>query len=114
MAVWSVGGAVLGAATALLGQTGIMVCTAAVEKTVHKHLNEQIAYLSGRDDELAEIIRGIRSEEDEHLAYAEAHHNSDSLYARSLALIVAISTDILIWISTRGDSRKLKAALRAS
>ena len=91
-----------------------MVCTAAVEKTVDKHLNEQIAYLSGRDDELAEIIRGIRSEEDEHLAYAEAHHNSDSLYARSLALIVAISTDILIWISTRGDSRKLKAALRAS
>ena len=114
MAVWTVGGAMLGGMTALLGQTGIMVCTAAVERTVHKHLNDQIAYLSGRDDELAAVIRNIRLEEDEHLAYAEAQHNPKSLFARLLSVVVALLTDILIWISTRGDSLRLQAALRNS
>lgn len=114
MAVWTVGGAVLGGITALLGPAGIMVCTAAVERTVHKHLNDQIAYLKGRDDDLAALIRDIQSEEDEHLAYAEAHHDSRTLFARFLALVVAVSTDLLIWISTRGDSRQLRAALRSA
>lgn len=114
MAVWSIGGAVLGGITALLGPTGIMVCTAAVERTVHKHLNDQIVYLTGRDDDLAALIRDIRSEEDGHLAYAEAHHDPGSFFARSLALVVEVSTDLLIWISTRGDSRQLRAVLRSA
>ena len=112
MAVWSVGGALLGKSTALLGQTGIMVCTAAVERTVHKHLEEQISYLSELDGELAEIIRKIRSEEDEHLEYAEKHHNQKSPFAQLLSLGVAFATEILIWISTRGDSLRLRAALQ--
>jgi ubiquinone biosynthesis monooxygenase Coq7 len=114
MAVWSIGGTVLGGITAMFGSTGIMICTAAVERTVHKHLNDQIAYLKGRDDDLAALVRQIRSEEDEHLAYAEAHHDPQSPFARSLALVVEISTDLLIWISTRGDSRQLRAVLRSA
>ncbi|HKQ10951.1 MAG TPA: demethoxyubiquinone hydroxylase family protein [Rhizomicrobium sp.] len=114
MAVWTIGGAMLGGMTAILGQTGIMVCTAAVERTVHKHLNDQIAYLSGHDAELAAIIQNIRVEEDEHLAYAEAHHDSKSLFARFLSAAVALLTELLIWISTRGDSLRLQAVLRDS
>lgn len=112
MAVWSVGGVVLGELTALFGTTGIMVCTAAVERAVHKHLNDQISYLKGRDDSLAALVQEIQSEEDQHLAYAEAHHDSQSPLPRLLSLAVAASTDLLIWISTRGDSRKLRMALQ--
>jgi ubiquinone biosynthesis monooxygenase Coq7 len=38
MSAWSLGGYVLGAATALMGQNAIMACTRAVEQTVHRHL----------------------------------------------------------------------------
>ena len=57
MSVWSFGGALLGAVTALTGRTGIYVCTAAVERTVHRHLVEQIAYLDRADPPLAAIVR---------------------------------------------------------
>ena len=112
MIVWSVGGSVLGRATALFGPFGIMVCTAAVERTVHRHLDEQLSYLRGRDDGLAEIVFDVQSEEDAHLAFAEANHNPRSLLARSLSFVVAVATEILIWISTRGDSSRLEACLR--
>lgn len=111
--VWSIGGAVLGCATALFGRFGIVVCTAAVERTVHKHLVEQIAYLSGRDDALADGIRQVQIEEDAHLAFAEANHDPAAPFARILSAVVAAATEALIWIATRGDSARLVTALRA-
>ena len=112
--VWSAGGTVLGWMTARLGPTGLMVCTAAVERTVHRHLDEQIAYLKTRDPDLADIIRGIRVEEDAHLDFAEANHVTGTLFARGLSLVVSAATEALIWISTRGDSLYLRRALRAA
>lgn len=112
VSVWSIGGACLGAVTGLFGRSGVLVCTAAVERTVHKHLIHQIAYLSGRDDELADCIRRIQLEENTHLAFAEAHHDPRALFARWLSSVVAIVTEILIWIATRGDSSRLSAELR--
>jgi len=114
MFVWALGGNALGFVTALFGQYGIMVCTAAVERTVHQHLDEQIEYLSGRDAELATLIQTVKKDEDSHLAYAEAHHNPHSFSARVLAGIVALATEMLIWISTRGDSLRLRASLQAA
>ena len=114
MVVWAVGGAVLGSVTALLGPCGVMVCTAAVERTVHRHLDDQVSYLHGRDDALAKIIREIQSEEDSHLAYAEAHHNPRSLGARLLSAVISAATEMLICLSTRGDSLRLTATLRAA
>ena len=114
LGIWSVGGATLGWITARFGRTGLMACTAAVERTVHRHLNDQIAYLDRRDPELAAVIVRIRTEELSHLAFAEAHHSGKGLFARSLSFIVAAATELLIWISTRGDSLRLKAALRAA
>ena len=110
--VWSIGGAVLGFATALFGRFGIVVCTAAVERTVHKHLVEQIVYLSGHDDALADGIRQVQVEEDAHLAFAEANHDPASPLARLLSAAVAAVTEVLIWVATRGDSARLGAALR--
>jgi ubiquinone biosynthesis monooxygenase Coq7 len=110
--VWSVGGAILGMVTALLGRHGVIVCTAAVERTVHKHLVEQIAYLSGRDAELADSIRKVQVEENQHLAFAEERHDPQAPVARLLSAAISIVTEALIFIATRGDSMRLNAALR--
>jgi ubiquinone biosynthesis monooxygenase Coq7 len=70
LGVWSVGGWLLGSTTAMLGRTGVMACTAAVERTVHGHLQEQIAFLRRHDLDLAALVEHIQAEELSHLAYA--------------------------------------------
>lgn len=110
--VWSVGGRMLGWITALFGRAGVLICTAAVERTVHRHLNEQIAYLAERDPSLAALIRDIQVDEDAHLAFAEAQQSQRGFAARLLAGIVAGATETLIWVSTRGDSMRLRSAMR--
>ena len=113
MFVWSFGGAALGALTSACGRTGIYVCTAAVERTVHRHLTEQIEFLERTDAALAALVREILVEEDAHLAHAEAHHNTRGVFARALSAIVSAATEALILVSTRGDSLRLKAAMSA-
>lgn len=108
LSVWSVGGAVLGWLTARLGRTGVMVCTSAVERTVHAHLMEQRLFLSRHDPELDEVVASIQRDEDEHLAYADERHNPKSLLPALLRPLVAAATEILIFISTRGDSLRLR------
>lgn len=112
--VWSVGGAVLGFTTALLGRFGVVVCTAAVERTVHRHIVDQIAYLSTRDATLADGIRNVQVEENAHLAFAEARHDPTAPMARLLSAAVAMVTEALIWVATRGDSVRLHSTLRAA
>jgi ubiquinone biosynthesis monooxygenase Coq7 len=112
LGVWSVGGRILGGATALLGKRAVMICTAAVERTVHAHLEEQARFLDRYDPELAAIIRAVKVDEDEHLAYAEARHDRRTLPARALSFVIAIATETLIAISTRGDSLSLARSLR--
>lgn len=106
--VWSVGGALLGRLTALLGDRGIMVCTAAVERTVHHHLEEQLAFLDGVDPELAAIVRDVQREEVMHLEAAEAGIGSNTLFARMLRAVVSAATFLMILASTRGDNLFLR------
>lgn len=113
MFVWSFGGAVLGALTAACGRTGVYVCTAAVERTVHRHLVEQTAFLDQADPPLAQLVRDILVEEDAHLAHAEARHNPHGLLAGVLGALVSGATETLIFLSTRGDSLSLKGAMAA-
>lgn len=112
LAVWSTGGWVLGYSTSLLGPFGVMVCTAAVERTVHRHLVEQIDFLKARDPELAALILEIQKDEDEHLDHAERNHDPNHWFARILSAFVAVATELLIWLSTRGDSTRLSAELK--
>ena len=56
-----------------MGENAVMACTKAVERTVHRHLDDQIRFLRGRDEDLRDLIAHIQSEEAAHLAYAEAH-----------------------------------------
>lgn len=113
MFVWSFGGALLGALTAACGRTGVYVCTAAVERTVHRHLVEQTAFLDHADPPLAQIVRDILVEEDAHLAHAEERHNPNGLFAQALGALASGATEALIFLSTRGDSLRLKGAMTA-
>jgi ubiquinone biosynthesis monooxygenase Coq7 len=113
LGVWRIGGWVLGCVTALLGRAGVLACTAAVERTVHGHLQEQIAFLTRHDIELAGLVAQIQREELGHLAYAESDPAFRRAPVRLLSPLIASATELLIAVSTRGDSIRLRRALRA-
>jgi 3-demethoxyubiquinol 3-hydroxylase len=114
MRLWSYGGWLLGFLTALFGRQAIWVCTAAVEAAVHRHLDDQLAFLVGRDTELHRIISDIREEELSHLHYAEDHIVSNAGPYRFLRALISHTTELLIWLSTWGDSTRMHVDLRAA
>lgn len=84
-----------------------MVCTEAVEDVVHRHMNEQIDFLSGRDEPLKKLIEDIKAEELEHLYYAQEQVKHNSLTRLGYRLI-HLATEVLIWLSTQGASSRMK------
>ena len=112
MSLWSMGGSLLGFLTALAGRQSIWVCTAAVEAAVHRHLDDQLHFLAGRDAGLHAIILSIREEELAHLRHAEEHLGTPGLLQRSLRASISAITDALIWLSTWGDSTRMARDLR--
>jgi ubiquinone biosynthesis monooxygenase Coq7 len=114
MSLWSIGGSVLGLVTAVMGRQSIWTCTAAVEAAVHRHLDDQLGFLVTRDKELHEAIVNIREEELSHLTHAEAQLGVPDPYQRFLRRLISVLTDLLIWLSTWGDSTRMAAELRRS
>lgn len=112
--LWSLGGAVLGLTSACFGRWGVAVCTAAVERAVHRHLEQQLAYLAGRDDALAAVIRAIQAEEVAHLEFALARHDPRSWPARAFGALVGGTTGALILATTRGESARMRRDIAAS
>jgi ubiquinone biosynthesis monooxygenase Coq7 len=112
MPFWSYGGWLLGFITAMFGRQAIWVCTAAVEEAVHRHLDDQLEFLTTRDTELHSIISAIRVEELSHLHHAEAQIVSTAVPYRLLRRLISVVTDALIWLSTWGDSTRVRADLR--
>lgn len=112
LAIWSIGGGLLGATTALFGRTGVYICTAAVERTVRHHLEQQATFLDVADPSLATLVREILIEEDQHLDHAEQRHDASGFGARALSGAVAAATEILIWLSTQGATSQLESDLR--
>lgn len=110
LAFWGLGGSLLGLVTGALGRNAIFVCTGAVERRVHKHLNDRVEWLQPRDDQLAKMIDAIQFEELEHLRFAEEHsaRARRRIWARVLDALVAAATESLIWLSTYGASGRLK------
>ncbi len=111
MFLWGLGGTVLGYFTSFLGRNGVMICTEAVERTVHDHLNEQIAWLGSRDVELVKTITEIRDEEMGHLEGAQQKRSCYSFAARSLDKFVVLLTSTIIWLSTYGASTHTRQAV---
>ena len=112
MPFWSYGGWLLGFITAMFGRQAIWVCTAAVEEAVHRHLDDQLEFLTTRDTELHGIISAIRVEELSHFHHAEAQIVSTAVPYRLLRRLIWVVTDALIWLSTWGDSTRMRADLR--
>jgi ubiquinone biosynthesis monooxygenase Coq7 len=114
MQLWSCGGSALGFLTACLGRNGIWACTAAVEATVHRHLDDQLHFLAARDPELHRVILSIRAEELAHLRHAEDRLRETRVSLRLLRDVISVLTDMLIWLSTWGDSTRMARALKAA
>ena len=112
--LWAGGAAVLGGVTGLFGRRAILVCTEAVERTVHRHLDDQLRYLEGRDPELAETIADIQRQELGHMQHAAEGRGAPRPLDRVLEAVIAGATEALIWASTRGDSVRLARELRGS
>lgn len=101
LAFWAVGGACLGAITALLGERAIWVCTAAIENTVNEHLVHQTAFLADTDPEALAAVRSIQRDEQAHEQHAVDHGGSGGgLYSLLRGLVMA-ATSFAIWLSTR-------------
>jgi ubiquinone biosynthesis monooxygenase Coq7 len=111
MWIWSVGGALLGGLTGLMGREAVLACTEAVEATVHRHLDDQLRYLDPRDADLAALVRDIQNEEVGHMQWARDHRRGAGQGV--VHAVVAMATEGLIWLSTRGDSVRLARELRA-
>jgi ubiquinone biosynthesis monooxygenase Coq7 len=73
MWIWSAGGMVLGGITGLVGRKAILVCTEAVERTVHRHLEDQLAWLGEGDPEMSAAIREIQQQELGHMRFADTN-----------------------------------------
>lgn len=114
MWIWSVGGAVLGGVTGLLGRKAILVCTEAVERTVHRHLDDQLVWLGERDVEMSAVIGEIQRQELGHMRFAEQAMGSANPLTQALRATIAMATESLIWLSTRGDSLRLARELRGA
>jgi len=111
MAFWSLGGFVLGFLTALGGRNMVWICTEAVESTVHRHLEDQLAFLEARDPELHSLIASIQDEELAHLREAEQNQTKRGLGYKLLLPVIASLTDLMIWLSTWGDSSWMRAEM---
>ncbi len=107
MGLWGQGGFVLGAMTALLGRQGIWICTAAIERTVHQHLEGQIKFLTDCDSQLVDLIKDIQIDELSHLRNAVDRIRVQHTGARLLDCGIVIATNIAIWLSTWGDSQRM-------
>lgn len=114
MALWGNGGYILGLLTALLGRQGIWICTAAVEATVHRHLDDQLQFLRDRDPDLYGLIQSIQSEELAHLNHAECRIATNATWSRALNGLIKSATNVLIWLSTWGDSSRIARDLSAA
>jgi 3-demethoxyubiquinol 3-hydroxylase len=111
LSLWGNGGLALGLLTALLGRQAIWICTEAVEATVHQHLDDQLLFLHSRDEELHTLISGIQQEELHHLHYASERITSRSWWSRLLRATISIATEVVIWLSTWGDSTRMAKEL---
>jgi 3-demethoxyubiquinol 3-hydroxylase len=113
MSLWTLGGSLLGFATALMGRQSIWTTTAAVEAAVHRHLDDQLYFLVSRDPSLYRAIADMREEELSHLRIAEGHLGQDSSFG-VLRAVITRATDALIWLSTWGDSTRMARDLKSS
>ena len=98
---WTVAGHALGAATALMGPSAAMACTAAVETEIDKHYEDQRRALGDDDPDLAGTIEEFQAEELEHRETALAHGAEDTLGYPLLSALIRAGCRAAIALSKR-------------
>jgi len=96
-----VGGFILGLITGAFGRRAIAATTVAVERVVLRHLEQQLALLSGKDEMASRAIASIVTEERQHHDQSATHIALDRFWSRILSPIVSASTEAVIWIGMR-------------
>src|SRR5262245_65363140 len=76
-------------------------------RAVHRHLNDQLAFLSSRDGELYALIASIKSEELSHLHQAEKNVTSRGPITRMLRRSINTVTEDRTSMSTACDSGRM-------
>lgn len=103
--LWAIGGGVLGLLTGLIGRQAVLVCTEAVERTVHGHLLDQIAATAEADPEVSQAIADILREEAAHLAFARDRRAPSGWFDAGLDRLIAAVTESLIRLSVGTPAR---------
>lgn len=110
--VWTVGAMLMGLSTALFGARAVYLCTEVVERGVHRHLAIQLAFVRGHDTELAALIEAVNADEMEHLEHAvKMRGDRPALLGPLFDAAITASTEVLMWLSTRGDIARLARRL---
>lgn len=103
MPLWHIGGFVLGAVTAMLGEKAAMACTVAVESVIDEHYAQQEEKLARDEDEieLKQMVSQFRVEEQEHHDTALAQGAEESPLYHLLTGAIKQGTRASIWLATR-------------
>merc|ERR1712087_156779 len=103
--LWKLAGFTLGAGCALLGESGAMACTVAVEDLVTKHYDDQVREMvqhnPSLDTDLILIIQKFRDDEQDHLDLGLAHGAEDAPLYNILTRIINFGCRNAIWISEK-------------
>ena len=95
------GGYFLGFVTAICGRSAIAATTAAVEKVVLRHLQQQLAALGSSDPKATAAISAIVLDEQEHHDRADTHAKAGWFWPKVISPIVTASTEFVIWSGMR-------------
>jgi len=98
---WHVGGFMMGAVTALMGEKAAHACTIAVEEVIADHYQNQLDRLGLREPELKAVITKFRDEELQHKEHAEHEGGRDAPAYQAITSVVKRITKTAIWLSER-------------
>ena len=96
-----IGGYFLGLITATCGRSAIAATTAAVEKVVLHHLQQQLVALGTSDPLATAAIAAIVAEEQQHHDRSEELAKAGWFWPKVLAPVVTASTEFVIWTGMR-------------
>lgn len=99
--LWHVGGFLLGAVTALLGERAAMACTVAVEEVIDGHYASQLGHLGPDDGDLKEKILKFKAEELEHRDIGLANGAEQAPAYPLLSGAIRLGTRAAIWVAER-------------
>ncbi|EJL38390.1 ubiquinone biosynthesis protein COQ7 [Caulobacter sp. AP07] len=110
--IWTAGALLMGLSTALFGARAVYLCTEVVERSVHRHLSIQLAFVRRHDAELTALIESVSADEMEHLEHAvKMRGDRAAPFGRLFDAAITMSTETLMWLSTRGDIARLARRL---